>query len=721
MNTHSLRTHLKGVLHAVVVSALALGATGFSGGFSKGLAQFESALPEGFHDGEQGVVDSKGCTAFGWAADPDDRDSDLEVQILVDGKVLTTVKADLPRPGLDACPEGTCGFGVNLWGLITPGVEHQITAQAYDDETGAWVNLSSTPKFLTCWGYPEGFHDGAEGRVDQYSCNANGWTVDPDYPDRDLQVRVFSDGAEIASTFASLYRKDMDTLGICPGGTCSWYVDLWGVISSDEEHLITAQAYDVETDIWWDLEATPKSLTCQSPPPSTPRIWADPYGEYINGWDWPPGSHVELLVYREAEELYSAAQDADGSGAVGFDLHEGEIDLKAGDRVTLADGETTKELVVTDLAITQISSVTETVSGIHDPAYGFWIHVDNRQPDQVAFTETEWAATFAELNPGEWGEVSQPDIDGDETGFSFLVPNPHFSAFPEQEVVEGWEWPIGEAVHLAIDDPSTSDSPDFATVGVIEPAYWDGETPWLWIDFSASYDVKAGDVVSVAGSSGSAEHTVRALDVTEMDPAENVASGTSAPMAEIHLWPYYWDQPLVVNADGDGNWSGDLDGIGFDLKPGDTVRASIVDDRGNETAVDRTALRPISIDIRPLSELNLAACRYPSTLIPVALLSEEDFDAGSVDPDSIFFGRTGSEAGVVRAGWNDHPMQYRPDVNGDGFRDIVYYFRLGDTGFSCADIPEGKYSVRVDGWLTGWAGDYGVEGVDFLKLFWFFN
>jgi hypothetical protein len=159
---------------------------------------------------------------------------------------------------------GTCGFGVNLWGLISAGQEHQIIVQAFDEETGTWVNLWATPKMLTCWGYPEGFHDGAQGVVDQYSCNANGWAVDPDDRDRDLQVRVLSDGEQVISAIANIYREDMDMLGICPGGTCGWFTDLWGLISPDQEHQITAQAYDEETEAWLTLKPHPSHSPAKS-------------------------------------------------------------------------------------------------------------------------------------------------------------------------------------------------------------------------------------------------------------------------------------------------------------------------------------------------------------------------------------------------------------------------------------------------------------------------
>ena len=109
-----------------------------------------STLPEGFHDGMEGTVDANSCTAVGWAVDPDDRNRDLQVQILSDGSPVITMTANLLREDVGACPGGTCGFGVNLWGLISAGQVHQITAQAYDEETEAWLNLGATPKSLTC-------------------------------------------------------------------------------------------------------------------------------------------------------------------------------------------------------------------------------------------------------------------------------------------------------------------------------------------------------------------------------------------------------------------------------------------------------------------------------------------------------------------------------------------------------------------------------------------
>src|SRR3990172_9781718 len=106
------------ILACAITAAALICASLLAGGFGAARAQ-DSALPEGWHDGVGGSVNAAGCSAFGWAVDPDDRDRDLQIQILSDGNLVATTTADLPREDLQECPGGTCGFGVNLWGLVT--------------------------------------------------------------------------------------------------------------------------------------------------------------------------------------------------------------------------------------------------------------------------------------------------------------------------------------------------------------------------------------------------------------------------------------------------------------------------------------------------------------------------------------------------------------------------------------------------------------------------
>jgi hypothetical protein len=217
----------------------------------------------GFHDGPEGEARSTSCGAFGWVADPDDPNRDVTVQIWVDGELVEEMIADQYREGIDPdlCPGGTCGYSIDLWGEVTPGIEHTITVQAYDVESADWWGLEGTPKTLTCWGYPEGHHDGDDGVKGYPACSAFGWVVDPDDPNRDVKVQVLVDGIWLEELTADKYREGIDPL-VCPQGTCGFSTELGDKISLNQPHEITVQAYDEESDGWLDLYSTPKTLTC---------------------------------------------------------------------------------------------------------------------------------------------------------------------------------------------------------------------------------------------------------------------------------------------------------------------------------------------------------------------------------------------------------------------------------------------------------------------------
>lgn len=84
----------------------------------------------------------------------------------------------------------------------------------------------------------------------------------------------------------------------------------------------------------------------------------------------------------------------------------------------------------------------------------------------------------------------------------------------------------------------------------------------------------------------------------------------------------------------------------------------------------------IVIDIKPGSDPNSI---NPSSqgVIPVAVLTTEEFDASTVDVQTVRFGPTGTEAAPV------HSDLY--DVDGDGDVDLILQFRTQDTGIACGD------------------------------------
>jgi len=233
------------------------------------LAQVINTLPEGFHEFHfEGNQNQFTCFAVGWAADPDDRSADLNIRVFAGDIEVAQTVANLFRPDLEeagVCEEGTCHFSVDLWGLIAPDVDHSITVQAQDAQTGEWVDLSETPRTLNCTEVnilPEGFHDGVDGLHHQSSCVAEGWAADPNERNIDLTVRILSDGVEVAQTVAGAFRPDLEEAGVCPGGTCSFSIDLWNLISRDTDHSITVQAQDAQTAEWVDLSETPRTLHC---------------------------------------------------------------------------------------------------------------------------------------------------------------------------------------------------------------------------------------------------------------------------------------------------------------------------------------------------------------------------------------------------------------------------------------------------------------------------
>ncbi len=109
---------------------------------------------------------------------------------------------------------------------------------------------------------PIGTHDAFEGLVGPGQCAAAGWAVDPDDRYADLSIRILADGALVAEGTANLFRQDLLDAGVSPDGISAFHINLWGVVSPNIAHAITAQALDAQTSVWVNLNLTPKELTC---------------------------------------------------------------------------------------------------------------------------------------------------------------------------------------------------------------------------------------------------------------------------------------------------------------------------------------------------------------------------------------------------------------------------------------------------------------------------
>jgi hypothetical protein len=73
----------------------------------------------------------------------------------------------------------------------------------------------------------------------------------------------------------------------------------------------------------------------------------------------------------------------------------------------------------------------------------------------------------------------------------------------------------------------------------------------------------------------------------------------------------------------------------------------------------------------------------------VAILTAHSFDATSVDPSTVRFGRTGQETGPLRSGLED--------VDGDRDLDLILHFATQQTGIVCGDSSAQLTGKTFDG------------------------
>jgi hypothetical protein len=95
----------------------------------------------------------------------------------------------------------------------------------------------------------------------------------------------------------------------------------------------------------------------------------------------------------------------------------------------------------------------------------------------------------------------------------------------------------------------------------------------------------------------------------------------------------------------------------------------------------------VEIDIKPGYFPNDLNPRKKGRM-PVAILTDEEFDAANVDWTTVLFGALGSEAAPVH-----HALE---DVDADGDIDLILHFKTKDTDLQCGD---------TSAYLTGWTLD----------------
>ena len=305
-----------------------------------------------------------------------------------------------------------------------------------------------------------------------------------------------------------------------------------------------------------------------------PNFWVDKYHNGIDGDEWLAGAEIEVTIKEHTDELgwvevWSGETDSDQWGY--FGLHNIEHEIVTGNQVIVSDGVTTKDHTVTALRDVSVDPDANTVSGMAEEGTEVYVHIhEHDAPYRVVTVEPDgtWTVSFDEavgdepwqqaydIGPGTHGSADQIDDDGDSTTYSWQIPIPHFFVEPVENSIWGHEWQPNGTIEVTIE----RDEVVVHSVGTGLNVWGDFD---LWgIDF----DIQTGDLVTVDDGVTEIEHTVKYLEVEEIDEEHSLVHGLTDPdewvEVEIHLDNGH-DNPLRrVQADKNGHWVANFAEVG---------------------------------------------------------------------------------------------------------------------------------------------------------------
>ena len=266
-----------------------------------------------------------------------------------------------------------------------------------------------------------------------------------------------------------------------------------------------------------------------------------------------------------------------------------------------------------------------------------------------------WPSIDGTLSAGEWDQAAAFPLVWIQEGGSVYTA---YATNDNQFMYVAFNYPIAVGSDFASFNTYKQDTFEPETINA--PCV----TPWgpVW------------DTIVDEDDDGVPETWHREDPTARYQYAVNEATEMKVPLAELGLAPGDLIKTIfVLNAHMAGTHVYPEGAGAFDLS----------------TYVPFSLMRAVDIDIYP-NTISLRYLHFRS--IRVAILSTADFNAPSeVDKASLTFGRTGDEPSLAFCSWWDR------DVNGDGLRDKVCYFRARLTGFQLGDNQGVLKGKTVDG------------------------
>ncbi len=234
----------------------------------------------------------------------------------------------------------------------------------------------------------------------------------------------------------------------------------------------------------------------------------------------------------------------------------------------------------------------------------------------------------------------------------------------------------------------------------------DGATKLILLWTDASFH-RPGDPGAIPYPGPSFNETVDAILALDPPKVIGISSGPFGipDLKEIAAATDALAPPDGVDCDGDGI---------VDIPGGEPLVCSIAPSGEGigeaitalvEAGTEQPPALMVDIDIKPGSDPNSINCNSEKEVIAVAILTTEDFDATTVDHNTVTFEGTVQMPMVPQS---REPERREEDADGDGDTDLVFHFRLGETDLTC-DSTEGMLMGETfDGQI--------IEGSDAVRM-----
>jgi hypothetical protein len=296
----------------------------------------------------------------------------------------------------------------------------------------------------------------------------------------------------------------------------------------------------------------------------------------------------------------AAPPDWDPGNPNAFVQFDVGYDLKADDHLWMTDGASTKDLIVTALMPTGIDIGGQIVYGVADPNSEVTLEHQGEMWTVTAGPDGNWSATLHTLARGSVALASQWDDNGDMTRIAFHIPSTRFTVWPEQNYLEGYEWPDGALVSISVAGKDACSTEVLATF-----PEWDPSNTFFSVNFPEGCTIEPSDLITLNFESLSFTHQVQELAITEVNLDNSTVAGTAVFDSEqylLHTWIHEVDGSYMQLSAENGAWLAEFGLQGFNLQPGMGGRVELVDQASNATAIE-WSIPKIEIKAFPMADV----------------------------------------------------------------------------------------------------------------------